>query len=112
MQKDMYVCRKVKNSQARTGHRRGMGGRWTEKEGYTTPSTLGAGALLGAPRSLPLRAPHPTSTPRGPSRPRDAAPMARWASSASAVQSCAAGFLSDLGRIIAPFCAVYTAATI
>ena len=23
----MYVCRKVKNSQARTGHRRGMGGR-------------------------------------------------------------------------------------
>ena len=25
----MYVCRKVKNSQARTGHRRGMGGRYT-----------------------------------------------------------------------------------
>ena len=23
----MYVCRKVKNSQARTGHQRGMGGR-------------------------------------------------------------------------------------
>ena len=26
----MYVCRKVKNSQARTGHQRGMGGRGTD----------------------------------------------------------------------------------
>ena len=29
----MYVCRKVKNSQARTGHRRGMGGRETGDDG-------------------------------------------------------------------------------
>ena len=29
----MYVCRKVKNSQARTGHQRGMGGRWTDDDG-------------------------------------------------------------------------------
>ena len=28
----MYVCRKVKNSQARTGHQRGMGGRWTDDD--------------------------------------------------------------------------------
>ena len=28
-----------------------------QKEGYTTPLRWGAGALLGAPRSLPLRAP-------------------------------------------------------
>ena len=29
----MYVCSKVKNSQARTGHQRGMGGRWTDDDG-------------------------------------------------------------------------------
>ena len=29
----MYVCRKVKNSQARTGHQRGMGGRRTDDDG-------------------------------------------------------------------------------
>ena len=28
----MYVCRKVKNSQARTGHQRGMGGRGTDDD--------------------------------------------------------------------------------
>ena len=28
----MYVCRKVKNSQARTGHQRGMGGRETDDD--------------------------------------------------------------------------------
>ena len=28
----MYVCRKVKNSQARTGHQRGMGGRKTDDD--------------------------------------------------------------------------------
>ena len=29
----MCVCSKVKNSQARTGHQRGMGGRWTDDDG-------------------------------------------------------------------------------
>ena len=28
----MHVCRKEKNSQARTGHQRGMGGRWTDDD--------------------------------------------------------------------------------
>ena len=32
MKGGMYVCSKVKNSQARTGHQRGMGGRWTDDD--------------------------------------------------------------------------------
>ena len=28
----MYVCRKMNNSQARTGHQRGMGGRGTDDD--------------------------------------------------------------------------------
>ena len=28
----MYVCRKMNNSQARTGHQRGMGGRETDDD--------------------------------------------------------------------------------
>ena len=38
--KPMYACRKVKNSQARTGHQRGMGGRETDDPRYRTPNQL------------------------------------------------------------------------
>ena len=35
----MYVCSKVKNSQARTGHQRGMGGRKTDDDDTHEPDT-------------------------------------------------------------------------
>ena len=60
------------------------------KEGYTAPSTLGCRRplLRAPPAPFPSEPPIPLAFPRGPSRPRDAAPMARCASSASATQSC------------------------
>ena len=72
----MYVCRKVKNSQARTGHRRGMGGRWTDDddthERHTDTNKLTRHTASGLPHILSGRTHHsghvppvaPPSTPR------------------------------------------------
>ena len=55
----MYVCRKVKNSQARTGHQRGMGGRETDDDdcgrdqgGLTGKKYAGRGPLESREASL------------------------------------------------------------
>ena len=55
----MYVCRKVKNSQARTGHQRGMGGRWTDDddthERHTDTNKLTRHTASGLPHTLSWR---------------------------------------------------------
>ena len=59
------------------------------KRGLHTALYAGAPAPYWAPPApFPSEPPIPLAFPRGPSRPRDAAPMARCASSASATQSC------------------------
>ena len=72
----MYVCRKVKNSQARTGHQRGMGGRKTDDddthERHTDTNKLTRHTASGLPHILSGRTHHsghvppvaPPSTPR------------------------------------------------
>ena len=74
--KAMYVCRKVKNSQARTGHQRGMGGRKTDDddthERHTDTNKLTRHTASGLPHILSGRTHHsghvppvaPPSTPR------------------------------------------------
>ena len=71
-----YVCRKVKNSQARTGHQRGMGGRKTDDddthERHTDTNKLTRHTASGLPHILSGRTHHsghvppvaPPSTPR------------------------------------------------
>ena len=70
----MYVCREVKNSQARTGqHRRGMGGRWTDDddthERHTDTNKLTRHTASGLPHILSGRTHHsghaPPVTPPG-----------------------------------------------
>ena len=58
----MYVCSKVKNSQARTGHQRGMGGRKTDDddthERHTDTNKLTRHTASGLPHILSVyRAP-------------------------------------------------------
>ena len=72
----MYVCSKVKNSQARTGHQRGMGGRKTDDddthERHTDTNKLTRHTASGLPHILSGRTHHsghvppvaPPSTPR------------------------------------------------
>ena len=72
----LYVCRKVKNSQARTGHQRGMGGRKTDDEDtherHTYTNKLPRHTASGLPHILSGRTHHsghvppvaPPSTPR------------------------------------------------
>ena len=67
----MYVCRKVKNSQARTGHQRGMGGRWTDDddthERHTDTNKLTRHTASGLPHTLSRQThnsrPHPPCRP-------------------------------------------------
>ena len=67
----MYVCRKVKNSQARTGHQRGMGGRWTDDddthERHTDTNRLTRHTASWLPHTLSRRThnsrPHPPCRP-------------------------------------------------
>ena len=69
--KAMYVCRKVKNSQARTGHQRGMGGRWTDDddthERHTDTNRLTRHTAIWLPHTLSRRThnsgPHPPCRP-------------------------------------------------
>ena len=67
----MYVCRKAKNSQARTGHQRGMGGRWTDDddthERHIDTNKLTRHTASGLPHTLSGRTHH--SGPRPPCRP-------------------------------------------
>ena len=67
----MYVCSKVKNSQARTGHQRGMGGRWTDDddthERHTDTNKLTRHTASWLPHTLSRRThnsgPHPPCRP-------------------------------------------------
>ena len=76
----MYVCRKVKNSQARTGHQRGMGGRKTDDddthERHTDTNKLTRHTASGLPHILSGRTHHsghvpPVAPPQHSKVPRD-----------------------------------------
>ena len=80
VQKGMYVCRKVKNSQARTGHQRGMDGRETDDddtlERHTDTNKLtGHTASWAATHPewtyTSLKATFPLPPPPAPAVPRD-----------------------------------------
>ena len=67
----MYVCRKMNNSRARTGHQRGMGGRWTDDddthERHTDTNRLTRHTASWLPHTLSWRThnsrPHPPCRP-------------------------------------------------
>ena len=67
----MYVCRKMKNSQARTGHQRGMGGRGTDDddthERHTDTNRLTRHTASWLPHTLSWRTHN--SGPHSPYRP-------------------------------------------
>ena len=68
----MYVCRKMNNSQARTGHQRGMGGRGTDDddthERHTDTNRLTRHTASWLPHTLSWRTHN--SRPRTPCRPQ------------------------------------------
>ena len=68
---DMYVCRKMNNSQARTGHQRGMGGRGTDDddthERHTDTNRLTRHTASWLPHTLSWRTHN--SGPHSPCRP-------------------------------------------
>ena len=67
----LSVCRKMNNSQARTGHQRGMGGRWTDDddthERHTDTNKLTRHTASWLPHTLSWRThnsrPHPPCRP-------------------------------------------------